>query len=258
LSGFDAQRFAALAAEQALALGHPLRSQPVTGSTNDDAMAAAKTGAPHGALFVADEQTRGRGRRGRHWTSPAGDNLLFSVLLRPRLDPGDAQAMTLALGLAVRDVLAHRVDVPVGLKWPNDVVAKGRKLAGLLVETQLQGPDLRAMVVGVGVNVRMETLPEGLHDQATSLALLGGRDLQLEPLLVGLLQAIDERSEQYVRSGLQLMLPELFQHDILRDRRVRVDDRAGTARGIDGDGALLVEDAGGLMHRILSGTVEMI
>jgi len=166
--------------------------------------------------------------------------------------------MTLALGLAVRDVLAHRVDVPVGLKWPNDVVAKGRKLAGLLVETQLQGPDLRAMVVGVGVNVRMETLPEGLHDQATSLALLGGRDLQLEPLLVGLLQAIDERSEQYVRSGLQLMLPELFQHDILRDRRVRVDDRAGTARGIDGDGALLVEDAGGLIHRILSGTVEMI
>ena len=258
MSGFDAQRFAALAVEQGLALGHPLRAQLVTGSTNDDALSAAKAGAPHGALFVADEQTQGRGRRGRHWTSPAGVNLLFSVLLRPQLEPANAQALTLALGLAVRDVLAGRVDAPVGLKWPNDVIAKGRKLAGLLVETQLQGAELRAAVVGVGVNVRMQTLPESLRDQATSMALLGGRDLQLEPLLVGLLQAIDERTAQYVRSGLQPMLPELSRHDILRDRKVRVDDRAGTARGIDADGALLLEDTNGQVHRVLSGSVEMI
>ncbi len=257
MSGFDAKRFGTLAAEQGLLLGHPLRAQPLTGSTNDDAMSAAKAGAPHGALFVADEQTRGRGRRGRQWTSPAGVNLLFSVVLRPRLKPGEAQALTLALGLAVRDVLADRVDVPVGLKWPNDVIAAGRKLAGVLVETQLQGSELRAVVAGVGVNVRMQALPEDLRDQATSLALLGGRDLELESLLVGLLQAIERRTEQYVHSGLQPLLPELLRHDVLRDREVSVDDRTGTARGIDGDGALIIEDADGERHRVRSGTVKL-
>jgi len=257
LSGFDAPRFVALAAARGLALGHPVHAQPLTGSTNDDARLAARNGAPHGALFVADEQTHGRGRRGRQWMSPAGTSLLFSVLLRPRLEPGEAQALTLALGLAVRDVLAERVAVPVGLKWPNDIVALGRKLAGLLVETQLQGSQLRAVVLGVGVNVGMRTLPEALRDKATSLALLGGRNLELEPLLVALLQDIDRRAGQYVQSGLRAMLPELLRHDVLRDRKVRVEDQTGTARGIDGDGALIIEDDDGRRHRIRGGSVEI-
>jgi BirA family biotin operon repressor/biotin-[acetyl-CoA-carboxylase] ligase len=258
LSGFDAQRFATLAAEQDLGLGQPCSAQSVTGSTNDDAMSAAKAGAPHGALFIADEQTRGRGRRGRQWTSPAGVNLLFSVVLRPQLETSDAQALTLAMGLALRDVLAGRVDVPVGLKWPNDVFAEGRKLAGVLVETQLRGSEIRAVVVGVGVNVGMRALPAGLHDHATSLALLGARDLQLEPLLVGLLRSIDQRAKQYVCSGLQPILPDLLQHDVLRNRRVKVDKRVGTARGIAGDGALIIEDGEGGMHRVLNGSVDVL
>ena len=184
-------------------------------------------------------------------------NLLFSVLLRPKLEPGNAQALTLALGLAVRDVLASRVAVPVGLKWPNDVVAGGRKLAGVLVETQLQGSQLRAVVAGVGVNVSMRELPEALRDRATSVALLGGGELGLEPLLVSLLEAIELRTEQYTRSGLGPMLPDLLRHDCLRDRAVRVDDRSGTARGIDMDGALIIEDAGGRVHRLRAGTVEI-
>lgn len=238
------------------ALGTPLIWTAETVSTNDDAMAAARAGAPHGATFVADLQTRGRGRRGHVWTSPPGENLMFSVVLRPRLALARVTALPLVVGLAVRAAAAARVAVPVTVKWPNDVLAGGRKLAGVLVESQLQGRELAAVIVGVGLNVAMRELPDEILDVATSLALCGASDLDRKTLLADVLSNLAQRLATFEREGLAPFHAELTRFDALVGQRVRTESAAGIARGIDRDGALLLEDDAGGITRVIAGAVE--
>jgi BirA family transcriptional regulator, biotin operon repressor / biotin---[acetyl-CoA-carboxylase] ligase len=255
---FDAARFLAQALERGLALGAPLTALEVTESTNDLALEAARAGVPHGATFVAEQQTRGRGRRGRQWSSPPGQNLTFSTVLRPQLEPERASSLTLAVGLAVRDVVAARVGADVGVKWPNDVVAQGRKIAGILVESQLVSGRVTALVVGIGLNVAMRDLPPEIAEIATSLALLGAADLERERLLCDLLAELDCRVRAHEALGLPALLDELRAHDTLLGRRISVENTLGVARGIDRSGALLVEDERGQVRPIVSGTVEVL
>ncbi|MEB2313056.1 MAG: biotin--[acetyl-CoA-carboxylase] ligase [Sorangiineae bacterium] len=258
MTSFDANRFAALASERGLSLGAPLSVVEVTGSTNDDALAAARAGAPHGATFVAEAQANGRGRRGRAWASPPGVNLTFSVIVRPSVPLGRVSAVPLVVGLAVRAAVARRLTTPVELKWPNDVLVDGRKLAGVLVESQLSGHRLAALVVGVGLNVALQEFPADLAGIATSLALSGARDLGRETLLLDVLAALEERLALFEEHGLAPLHRELTLHDALAGARVRVDGVAGLARGIDADGALLVADAGGALRRVIAGSVERL
>lgn len=255
---FDEERCRRLLDERNLGIGRPLFVLSVTGSTNDDALNAAKAGAAHGATFVAERQTAGRGRRGHRWSSAPGESLTFSVLLRPKLTPERASAFTLAVGLAVRDASAARVRTPISIKWPNDVLASERKLAGVLVESQVQGTALSALIVGVGLNVHTKRLPEDLSDMATSLALLGAENVDRELLLCDLLARIEARLLAYERSGLAPLLPELRSHDALYGRRVRIDGTTGIARGIDHSGALLVETGNGEVRSTAAGTVERL
>jgi len=255
---FDADRFVTLAKQRGLALGTPLVSVRVTESTNDLALEAGRSGAAHGATFVAEEQTRGRGRRGRLWSSPPGQNLTFSTLLRPKLEPERASSLTLAIGLAVRDVVAARVAAAVGVKWPNDVVVHGRKVAGILVESQLVGGRISALVAGIGLNVSMRELLPEIAEIATSLALLGASDLEREPLLCDVLAELDRRVRVHETAGLPALLDELRAHDALLGRRIRVETATGVARGIDATGALLLENERGEIRPIVSGTVEVM
>jgi BirA family biotin operon repressor/biotin-[acetyl-CoA-carboxylase] ligase len=183
---------------------------------------------------------------------------MFSVVLRPKLTPERMPTLTLALGLATRNVLAHRVDVPVLVKWPNDILAHDKKLAGLLLESQLQRGQVTSVVAGIGVNVQARELPHRLSAVATSLALLGASDLALEPLLVDLLAELQARLAQHESSGLSVMLDELREHDGLRGRRVSVEGVSGTAVGIDEDGALVVADDEGRRCAVKSGSVELL
>ena len=253
---FDAELFRNQARASRPKLGRPLLYLPVTGSTNDDALLAARSGAPHGSVFVADEQTKGRGRRGNAWLAAPGESLLFSVLLRPALELSQTSALTLAIGLALRDVVAPLVHGNVQIKWPNDLYVDGKKLAGVLVESQLQGDRLQAVIVGVGVNVLTLDFPEEIATRATSLALLGSASLSRESVLQALLAAIATRVDSYQEQGVAGLLPELNAADALRDQRFRVDQVVGVGRGIDDLGRLLVEDDRGELHAILSGTVE--
>lgn len=254
----DAQRFESIRVENELGLGRPLTAVERTGSTNDDALAAAGAGIPHGALFVADEQTSGRGRRGSRWLSRPGENLLFSVVLRPELPPERASAMSLAVGLALRDAIATRIDDPVLVKWPNDIVVHGKKLAGILMESRMDGNRLTALVAGIGLNVSMKEPDPEIAETATSLALLGAEDLEREPLLVNILLELERRSTEYVTSGLAALLPELRRYDALDGRQVKVGDVEGTACGIAESGALLVRGFDGTLREARSGTVEPI
>lgn len=255
---FDADRFRAQSRETKPRLGRPLMYEPVTGSTNDNALAAARAGAPHGSVFVADEQTAGRGRRGNAWLAAPGESLLFSVLLRPKLQLSQASALTLAVGLALRDAIAPLLEDAPRIKWPNDLYVNGMKLAGILVESQLQGEHLHAVVVGIGLNVSTRDFPADIAARATSLALLGVGEVEREALLQGILNALALRLDAYQTDGLAGILNELNANDALRDRRMRVDALEGHGRGLDEQGRLLLEDADGVVHAITAGTVDFL
>lgn len=255
---FDPEVFSAERRKRGVALGERLTAARETGSTNDDALVAAGQGAPHGSVFVTDAQTKGRGRRGHTWTSPAGQNLTFSVLLRPHLPAEQASALSLVAGLAVRAAAARRVRVPVAIKWPNDVLASGKKLAGILVESRLRGAEIEAVVIGVGVNVHMVDAPAEIASVATSLALLGDEAPSRELFLAEALAELESRLTIFHDVGLGGLLDELRQNDALLDVLVQVGDVRGTAVGIDDRGNLLIRGATGNVHHVGSGTVERL
>jgi BirA family biotin operon repressor/biotin-[acetyl-CoA-carboxylase] ligase len=242
LAPFEPTRFERYLSQQNTTLGRPCHYLAVTGSTNDDLMTMAAQGAPHGTLVVADLQTQGRGRQNNRWSSPrAAENLLFSVLLRPNFALETVSSFTLAVGLALRDALARHVSVPLQIKWTNDLYAKERKLAGILVESTLCGNHLSALVVGIGLNVHMTKLPQEISSIATSLAMLETRVLDRELLLAQCLKSLEVRATEYERSAISGIIAELREHDAILDKRVTVGDKQGIARGLDDDGALLLE-----------------
>ena len=233
-------------------------------STNDVCAERARAGAPAGLVIAADAQTAGRGRLGRSWHSPPGDNLYFSLLLRPARAPSEIPPLTLLAGAAVADALAGLGLVP-RLKWPNDVqlvdgdgatVGRRRKLAGILTEMATAGTTVEHVVVGVGINVNGTGFPPEIADRATSVALALGRDVGRAALLASVLNAFEPRYEDFTRRGPVAAVEAFGAHSALPER-CRVDDRLeGTALGIDDDGALRLRDDAGQVHRVVSGEIH--
>ncbi|MCO4743643.1 MAG: biotin--[acetyl-CoA-carboxylase] ligase [Proteobacteria bacterium] len=219
-----------------------------TGSTNADLKALARAGAVHGSAYVADAQSAGKGRLGRDWVSPPGENLYLSVLLRPSLRFD--RVPLICLGAAA--VLAEIAGTPLHIKWPNDLLAPdGRKVAGLLAEAEQRGGVLQWLVLGIGVNVRSapDTVP------ATSLGSLGGQTDRTE-LALALLQGLHALPDQ-VATRPQQVLARWRVHAKMLGERVRVAGHEGRAVDIDTDGALLVQTRSGV-QRVLAGDVEMV
>src|SRR5579863_2617790 len=146
------------------------------GSTNTAAMQAALQKAPEGSVFIAEEQLAGRGRGGHTWHSEAGQGIYLSVILRPVIEASSALALSLIAGLAVHDALKEVCGVEADLRWPNDLLLGGKKLAGILTETSADMKRIHHAVVGVGVNVNHTTFPPELAAQATSLRIETGRE----------------------------------------------------------------------------------
>jgi BirA family biotin operon repressor/biotin-[acetyl-CoA-carboxylase] ligase len=234
---------------------------PHTASTSDEAMAEAGAGAPHGTVVVADAQSGGRGRQGRSWHSPAGENLYVSVLLRPDLSPAALPPLTLTVGAAVAATLrTHGVGARV--KWPNDVLlstpAGFRKVAGVLAETSTMGGWLRHLVIGVGINVNGTTFPDELAARATSCRLIAGRPLSRVRILGSFLRGFEGAFEDFVRGGPAAAVARMRPLALLgvRCRIERAPEPiVGTSLDVDDDGALLVGDAAGQVHRVVSGEV---
>ncbi|MGK3964727.1 biotin--[acetyl-CoA-carboxylase] ligase [Sorangium sp. So ce118] len=252
-------------------LGTPLAVAAETASTNDDARSAAAAGAPHGAAFLADAQTQGRGRGGRSWHSPPGENLYLSVVLRPGLPASSVAPIALVMGLAVASVVERRLAsaarrgapgegsaAEVRLKWPNDVLVGGRKLAGILVEAQLRGDAVSSVIVGVGLNVHASTFPPELAARATSLALLGIDDVPRELLAAELLQALGDAAARFEAGRLAPFAEDLARLDWLRGRRVDVAGVTGVAAGIDPEGHLLIHGADGVLRAVAAGEVSVL
>ena len=207
------------------ALGTPRLHFRVTDSTNARARELALAGAPHGSIVTAREQSAGRGRQGRTWSAAPGRALLCSVLLR---DP--PKLLPLIAGVAVAEITDERAQ----LKWPNDVLLGGRKVAGILVEGR---PQEGWAVLGIGLNValRDEDFPQELRDRATSLGL---EPHDIEPTLQQLLSSL----ERWLASEPAQVLDEVRRRDALNGQRIRWADGEGVATGIDEEGRLVVDD----------------
>jgi BirA family biotin operon repressor/biotin-[acetyl-CoA-carboxylase] ligase len=222
-------------------LGRPRLHLRRVDSTNARARTLALAGAPHGTLVTAGEQLAGRGRQGRTWVAPAGRALLASLVLRdvPPL-------LALASALAVADVAG----ADARIKWPNDVLVDGRKVAGILAEGR---PQEGWAVLGIGVNVavRAEDLPPELAGRAAGLGL---EPAAIEPTLASLLTALEHR----LREDAAATLGAYRARDALRGRAVRWDHGEGVAAGIDDDGRLLVERADGAVAALDAGEVHLL
>ncbi|HEY3820204.1 MAG TPA: biotin--[acetyl-CoA-carboxylase] ligase [Polyangiaceae bacterium] len=247
-------------AERGSSLGVPMHLLASTTSTNDEAKHAAKDGAPSGSTWVAEEQTAGRGRQGRVWESPRGENLLFSVLVRVTCPPSRLPPIALAAGLAVRDALALAApEAAPRIKWPNDVLIDGKKIAGVLVEAITAGSRVQAVVIGVGINVHARDFPEELRERATSLALASSMVPDRAMVLADVLGCLDRDLHVVVARGLGLLRARLEAADALRGQRVGSDaGDQGMASGIDDEGRLLVRRDDGVLARWSAGEVHLI
>ncbi|MCX7157169.1 MAG: biotin--[acetyl-CoA-carboxylase] ligase [Rhodocyclales bacterium] len=250
---------------------------PTCDSTNAVLLSRAEAGAPSGTVVIAEEQTAGRGRRGRTWFASRGDSLTFSLLWR--FAPGTAPAgLSLAVGVAVANALLR---VPAGtqsagagspcvpgmslreqataLKWPNDILKGGRKLGGILVELVPGAP--HAAVIGIGINLRLPAgMPEDVRAASATICEAGG-EVDANDLYAALLGELLTTLEAFAAGGFAAIRPQWLAHHAFQDTRVSLSSdfgppRAGICRGVDVDGALLLE-VNGRVERILTGEVSL-
>lgn len=234
------------------------------GSTSVEAMESAAAGASEGSVFVAEEQTDGRGRGAHHWESAPSAGIYCSVLLRPALPPSGALVLSLAAGLAVYSAV-QQIDSRVvpDLKWPNDLMIGGKKFCGILTEMNAEATRVRHIVVGIGINVNQTKFPAELQPIATSLRMASGTEWSRFELCAALLKSLDrEYRDLLERPGAHESILRRFQDasPSSRGRRVRVEENGGfegVTEGLDPRGFLQVRTAGGL-RTVLSGTGKLL
>ncbi len=229
-------------------------------STNATAMQAAAAGEPEGAVFVAEEQTAGRGRGGHGWHSPRSTGIYLSVVLRPQLAPADVLALSLTAGLAAAAAVEQVTGLKPDLRWPNDLLLNGRKFCGILTELTAEATRVRYAVVGIGMNVNQERFPADLAALATSLRLESGRDRSRVELAAALLKSLDREYRALLADRDDVLRRFEQESSYARGKRVHVDENGGyegTTEGLDARGFLQVRTADGV-RTVLSGGVREI
>lgn len=237
-----------------------------TESTITWAKEAAKAGSREeldGALFLAEAQTGGKGRMGRVWTSPPGQNIYMNLLLmEPEISPMNAASLTLVMGLSVAQASTEVTGKKAGIKWPNDVVMSGKKICGILTEMQIFGNMPKYITIGVGINVNQKEFPEELQDKATSLMLETGEILVREEVAAKTLEYFEKNYEKFLETQDLSRLKAEYEALLLNQNQpVRLIEKGvesrGIARGITEKGELLVEFETGEIRKVLSGEVSV-
>ncbi len=239
------------------------------GSTNRAAMDAAAGGEPEGSVFLAEEQTAGRGRSGHDWYSEKSAGIYVSVLMRPDVPPSDVLVLSLAAGLAVQNAVEQVTGVRPDLRWPNDLLLGNKKFCGILTEMNAEPTRVRFVVMGIGINVNQQSFPAALAEVATSLQLETGRSWSRVEITVALLRALDAEFRMLLpqRAGLgtapaeaSMTIIRRFEErsSYARGKRVHVEENGGfdgVTTGLDDRGFLLVKARDGL-RTVLSGGVR--
>jgi BirA family biotin operon repressor/biotin-[acetyl-CoA-carboxylase] ligase len=253
-------------------LAHEIRHFDSTDSTNRVALEWAREGAPHGATVIAEGQTAGRGRLGRSFFSPPYSNLYSSSVLRPSLGLAEAPTLILAAAVAVAEVVAEsagpRHDVEI--KWPNDVLIDRLKTSGILMELAAEASRVAFCVLGIGVNLNVDRalFPDEFRASATSLRSATGRLVNRISFARRLYYELEQALDAFEKGGFLALRPRFEERFRMAGHAVRVREQgsrgsaaceiAGTCRGIDADGALLVERSDGEIARVLAGDVTVV
>ena len=229
-----------------------LHFSPITGSTNTDAMAAGRNGAPAGSVFFAEEQSAGRGRGDHSWHSQAGQGLYVSILLRPSMMIADLPVLPLAAGLAAARAIQRAAQLQVDLRWPNDLLVNGRKAGGILVESKTEAGRPAFVVIGVGINVHQRDFDPGLSTPGTSLDLASGGRVSRQALLIALLESLEQETAKLDDPAVVSAIPKRVAEisTWLNNRRVEVhgpQECVGITAGLDRNGFLLVRTDQGIV-----------
>ncbi len=230
------------------------------GSTSTVAMEAASHGAPEGSVFLAEQQSAGRGRGGHPWHSPRS-GIYCSLVLRPTLPPADVLLLALAVGLAVQAAVKE-LDPALSpdLKWPNDLLLDGKKFCGILAEMNAEPTHVRHVVVGIGVNVNQTSFPHDLEASATSLRMATGKEYSRLTLCAALLKSLDREYRSLRNNPHDAILRRFAERSsTVRGVRVRVEENGGyqgMTEGLDARGFLQVRTQQGL-RTVLTGTVRL-
>lgn len=226
-------------------LGRSLELRESTVSTMDDARRALELGAPEGHVVVADTQSAGRGTHGRVWSSPSGSDLYLSSVARPEVPIDVLPTMTLAVGLGVCRAVAHYAgDERTRIKWPNDVLVDGRKVAGILVETRASSEGIDGVIVGIGLNCNRRHFDPEVGERAISLALACHASVDRAEVLARVLAELEQALEAWVHRGPAATAHEVDLRLAYLGGRARLDGAEVTVLGVGPDGSLRVEQAG--------------
>lgn len=242
--------------------GHPVTFYEVLDSTNLRAKLDAENGAPQGSLVVADMQTAGRGRRGRGWSSPAGANAYFTLILKPDFSPDKASMLTLVMALAVAEGITETCGVEARIKWPNDIVIGGKKVCGMLTELSVQQEYIQYVVIGAGINVCLQEFSPEIADTAACLEQVCGRRVPRAQLIVRVMEAFEKYYEIFMETLDFSRLKEVYDRlSVNCGREVQVLDPkgeyTGISRGINAAGELLVELPDGSKKAVYAGEVSV-
>ena len=230
------------------------------GSTNDAARQLVDEGEPEGTLVLADEQTAGRGRLGRSWVAPARSSLLMSLILRPNLTPAHVSRVTMAVALGACEAIRAETGLHAQIKWPNDLLVRGKKCAGILAESGIVSEKPEYVIVGIGVNVNFAVAAlEGIPHDATSIADELGQSFPRAHLARTILREIEAyylrlRAGEELRDEYKHRLATLGQHLRAQTAQGTIE---GVAMDIDENGALFIQRADGSIMRLLAGNVTL-
>jgi BirA family biotin operon repressor/biotin-[acetyl-CoA-carboxylase] ligase len=231
-----------------------------TDSTNRVALELGHAGEPEGTVVLAEEQTAGRGRAGRAWVSERAAGIYVTLLLRPKLAPVQAPLLTMMAGLSARTAIEAVTGLSVDLKWPNDLLIRGKKAGGILTEMYAEPGQIRFVIVGIGLNVNQEKFSGELAERATSLRVEAGKAQSRMELLVRLLREFEADYSRFLREGLASVVARFESaSSYARGKRVRVstgvESYTGTTAGLGPEGLLQVEREDGRLMTVIAGDV---
>ncbi len=225
--------------------GNKIFSFDTIDSTNNCAKAVAGCGAVEGTVVIADNQTDGKGRHGRTWLSSPAENLMFSLVLRPKVAAECLNLLPLYVAVAVADAIEKSTGLKVECKWPNDLLVNGKKLAGILIEGSVKQNTVEYVVIGIGINVNQTAFPPSLGTKATSVKLESSRAFVREDLFRSILHSLEKTYFQASPSGFQSILPEWISHTSMINKPISVSLQgsviSGVVKGVSPEGGLILQ-----------------
>jgi len=234
-----------------------------TDSTNTRAKELAAQGAPEGTLVIAEKQTKGRGRRGRSWFSPPGDGIYFSLILRPIISPSETPKITLMTAVVLAETLISLMKLKLRIKWPNDILVNGKKLAGILTEISTDMDAVNYIIVGLGLNVnaQLEDLPKEIRKTATSILIETGKQFPRVKLIQHYLKLYEIFYDMFKNNDFEPIMNRWRELADIIGRQIKVDvigkTHIGKVEDVDNDGVLILKDDQGRLQRIFSGDVTL-